>query len=482
MSERRAPLLIALFTIALHLAIAGRYGWFRDEMYFLACGRRLAWGYVDQPPLVPLLSRIAYALGGGHLALYRLPAAVAHGAAVFLSGRLAQRLGGGAVLSCACVALAPIFAVEGHLLTMNAFEPLLYLALALIVAALLRGGDGRLWLAAGAITGIGILNKHSFFFYAACLLAALLAAPQRRILANRAFAAGLALAVAITLPHAVWQVRAGFPMLQLLRAQPWKNAPWALGDFIVEQMMMVNPVAVPIAAVGFALLWRELRPLALASLLELLLFGALKGKAYYLAAAWLPLLAAGGPAVRARWRWPASAAVIVSAALILPLQLPILSPAALERYEAKLGVQPTRLENKAYGALPQHLADMFGWEELRDAVGLAARQLLPTDRAAVFTQNYGEAAALELFGSAGLRVISGHNNYSLWGAPAGLTALLIVGGRVEDHLRVFAECREAARERSSPWAMPYERELPIWLCRKPKIALGVIWPQVRHYD
>jgi hypothetical protein len=125
---------------------------------------------------------------------------------------------------------------------------------------------------------------------------------------------------------------------------------------------------------------------------------------------------------------------------------------------------------------------MFGWEELRDAVAQAAAQLEPGERAAVFTQNYGEAGALELFGSAGLPVISGHNSYHLWGEPGGLSALLIVGGRLEDHRRVFAGCREAAREKDAHWAMPYERELPIWLCRKPLQPLGAVWPRVKHYD
>jgi hypothetical protein len=208
----------------------------------------------------------------------------------------------------------------------------------------------------------------------------------------------------------------------------------------------------------------------------------LKGKAYYVAPAWVPLLAAGGAAVKERWRGVACVAVAASAAVLLPLWLPILPPERLERYQAALGFSPPRLENKQYGALPQHLADMFGWEELRAAVAEAARQILPGERAAVFTQNYGEAGALELFGSAGLPVISGHNNYYLWGAPPDLTALLIVGGRVEDHLRAFAECSEAARERDAPWAMPYERERPIWLCRNPRQPLTAIWPRVKHYE
>lgn len=488
----RAPLLLALLTAALHLAIAGRYGWFRDEMYFLACGRRLDWGYVDQPPLIPLLSRVAWTLSAGHLALYRLPAALAHAGTVFLAGRFAQGLGGGAVLSCLCVALAPLFAVEGHLLTMNALEPLLYLGVAMLVARILRaeknnyffssGGGEGLWLAVGALTGAGVLNKHSFLFFAACLLLAVLLSSQRRVLASRGFAAAVVLAAAIALPHAIWQVRHGFPMIELLSAQKWKNAPWSLGGFALWQVLQINPLAAVIAALGFTLLWRELRPLALASVLAVALFAALKGKAYYVAPAWLPLLAAGGAAVKQRWRAVAGAAVVVSAAALLPLQLPILSPERLARYQSALGVEPQRLENLRYGALPQHLADMFGWEELRDAVGRAAPQLGAGERAAVYAQNYGEAAALELFGSAGLPVISGHNNYFLWGAPADLDALLIVGGRVEDHRRSFAECREAAREKDAPWAMPYERALPIWLCRGLRRPLGVIWPQVKHYE
>ena len=183
-----------------------------------------------------------------------------------------------------------------------------------------------------------------------------------------------------------------------------------------------------------------------------------------------------------RLRVAAAVAVGATSAVLLPLVLPILSPAALERYQAALGISPTQLENKKYGALPQHLADMFGWTELRDAVAEAARQLQPGERAAVFAQNYGEAGALELFGSAGLPVISGHNNYYLWGAPKDVSTLLIVGGRLQNHQRVFSECLEAAREKDSPWAMPYERELPVWLCRKPKEPLDSIWPRVKHYE
>jgi len=274
----RAPLALALLTLALHLCILGRYGWFRDELYFLACGRHLAWGYVDQPPLIALVSRVAYALSFGSLVLYRLPAAVAHAGLVYLAGRFAGRLGGGAVLACVAVAFAPIYAVDGHLLTMNAFEPLLYLAVCALVLQLLRGGDARLWLGVGALTGLGILNKHSFALHAGCLLLALLLTPQRRALASRWFAAGVALSALMVLPHAVWQARAGFPMLELLAAQKWKNAPWTPREFLVQQLLQLNPLAALAGLFGLWLLWREARPLALAFLLQISLFAALKGK------------------------------------------------------------------------------------------------------------------------------------------------------------------------------------------------------------
>ena len=479
--SRRAPLLVALLTLALHLCIASRYGWFRDELYFLACGRRLAWGYVDQPPLIAFISRLAFALSGGHVALYRLPAALGHAGAVYLCGRFAQRLGGGAILACLCAALAPLYAVEGHLLTMNAFEPLLYLAAVAMLARILAGEE-RLWPAVGAVTGIALLNKHSFALYVGCLVLGLLFTPQRRALVSRGFASAVLIAAVIVLPHLLWQLRAGFPMLELLSAQKWKNAPWSLGEFVVQQVLELNPVAMAVAAAGLLLLWRELRAVALAFLFQLILFALLKGKSYYLAAAWMPLFAAGGAALSGRLRVAAAVAVGAASAVLLPLVLPILSPAALERYQAALGVSPTQLENKKYGALPQHLADMFGWTELRDAVAEAAGHLQPGERAAVFAQNYGEAAALELFGSAGLPVISGHNNYYLWGVPNDVATLLIVGGRLENHQRFFSECSEAAREKDSPWAMPYERELPVWLCRKPKAPLDSIWPRVKHYE
>src|SRR5262249_30180021 len=151
-------------------ATAGRYGWFRDELYFVACGRHLAWGYVDQPPLIALIARLSSL--GGSLVLFRLPAALAHAALGLLSGEAAERMGGARLapaLAALATAVAPLFLVAGYVMTMNAFEPLAWLGAALVVLAIVDGADPRWWLLGGSIIGVGLLDKHSVALFAASL-------------------------------------------------------------------------------------------------------------------------------------------------------------------------------------------------------------------------------------------------------------------------------------------------------------------------
>ncbi|MGZ6141981.1 MAG: ArnT family glycosyltransferase [Myxococcales bacterium] len=476
----RIAWLIALGALALHLLCGGNYGWFRDEMYFLACGRHLAWGYVDQPPLIPLISRLSYAISGDRVWLYRLPAMLAHAATVLLAGVFAWRQGGGrfaVALACVCVAVAPIDLGQGSLLTMNVFELLLYLSVVLLAL------EDR-WAFAGVLTGIGILNKHSFAFYAACLLAGVLTDPKRR---SRRILLAAGIAALIVLPHALWQVQNGFPMLELLAAQKWKNAPWTLRGYLGEQLLEMNPLALPVVLAGLWLAAKELRPVAIAFVLEELLFGALKGKPYYLAAAFLPLFALGGVAVerlQSRLKPAIPAAIALSGLLLAPLAMPLLPPETFVRWQQILHLAPLPLERQRLGPLPQHFADQFGWRELSAAVTEAAAKLTPEERAhaGVFGQNYGEAAALELFGSGGLPVFSGHNSYWVWGPPPGLDTVVIVGGHVEDHLKNLRECRVAATEKDAPFAMPYERQRTIFICDGLRAPIADIWPHDKHYE
>jgi len=487
---RRAALLVALGTLALHLACGGSYGWFRDEMYFIACGRRLAWGYVDQPPLIALVARLSLGLSGGSVLAFRMPAILAHAATVLLVGLFAARLGGGgfaAALAAVCAALAPTLLGEGHLLTMNVFEIFFWMALLYLALRLVEGGDGRLWLAAGALAGIGILNKHSFALLCATLVAALLATAQRRVLFSRYALAGAAVAAAIVVPHVAWQARNGFPMLELLAAQTWKNVRLPPLRFVAQAILEMHPITVPVWVAGLWLFWRtaRLRAFALSASAIVALFALLHGKPYYAAPAFPPLFAAGGAQLERVLGRPARALALAATAVLglatAPLVIPLLAPDELVRWQATLHVEPPRTEHHRFGALPQHFADQLGWPELARAVEQAAAQLRPGERAAVFTQNYGEAGALELLGRSLPPVVSGHNSYFTWGAPRA-DVFLVVGGREEDHRRSCSEVRTLARVSHVEHAMPYEQDLPIFSCRGLRLPADELWVRVKHYD
>ena len=489
-SARRAALLVALGTVALHLACGGSYGWFRDELYFIACGRRLAWGYVDQPPLVALVARASLWLSGGSVLAFRAPAILAHASTVLLVGLFAARLGAGrfaAALAGICAALAPTLLAEGHLLSMNVFEILLWMALLHVILRVIDGGDPRLLLAAGGLAGIGVLNKHSFALLCATLLAGLLATPQRSILRSRYALLGAALGAAIVLPHAVWQARNGFPMLEMLAAQQWKNVRLPPLRFVAQIALEMHPVTVPVWIAGLWLSWRtpRLRPFALSAVGIVALFALLRGKPYYASPVFPPLFAAGGVQLERVLghgaRAVALAAVAVLGLATAPLAIPLLAPDALVRWQALLRAEPPRTEHHRFGALSQHFADQLGWPELARAVEQAAAQLAPGERAAVFTQNYGEAGALELLGRGLPPVVSGHNSYFTWGPPRA-DVLLVVGGREEDHRRACSEVRTLARVSHVEHAMPYEQDLPIFSCRGLRVPAAELWVRVKHYE
>ena len=478
----------------MHVATSGRYGWFRDELYFIACGHHLAWGYVDQPPLIAVIARAASF--GRSLYLFRLPPALAHAGLVLLVALAARRMGGGAfaqALAALATAVAPVLLIFGYLTTMNAFEPLAWLGAALVVLAVCDGADPRWWIAGGAIIGVGLLDKHSVAFFALALVVGVAATPARRALWSRWFVAALALAALIVLPHVAWQVAHGWPMLELLRhGHEYKNAPVSPAQFLVAQLMLLHPLAAPVWLLGLWQLVRapRLRPLGIAALVVAALVLALHGKIYYLAPLYPLLFAAGGVAIEAlvARAWARAAALgllAVGGALTAPLALPILSVPSLLRYQAALRFEPPRTERLRYRPLSQVFADEHGWRELEAAVARVYRALPPDDarRAGLYAQNYGEAGALDFFGAPdGLPpATSGHNSYYTWGPPRG-DVLIAVGGRRQDYTRDFADVVEVARLPPNPWVMPYEDELPIFVARGRLRPMSEIWPGARHYE
>ena len=421
--------------LLVHVATSGRYGWFRDELYFVACGHHLAWGYVDQPPLVALVARACSSVGHS-LYLFRLPAALAHAGLVLLTALAARRMGGGAfaqALAALATAVAPILLLFGHLLTMNAFEPL-------VVAR--RGAGGArarrrrrralVDRSAARIIGVGLLDKHSVAFFAVALVVGLLATPARRRLASRWFAAAMALAALIVLPHVAWQVGHGWPMLELLRnGQDYKNEPVSPWQFFVAQLRA------PASAGGAGVDARAVAAVARAArcgrsasrrVVVAALVLALHGKIYYLASLYPLLFAAGGVALesllaRAWLRALALGALAAGGVATLPLALPMLPVPALL---ALSGGAALRAAAHRAARLSAAVAAVRRRARLARARGgggarlsrAAARRAAA--RAAIFARNYGEAGALDFFGARdGLPpATTGHNGYWMWGPPA----------------------------------------------------------------
>jgi hypothetical protein len=501
------PLLFALagFKLFLHLALAGRYGYFRDELYFLDCGRHLAFGYVDHAPLIGLVSRLALILGGSLPALRVFPA-VAGAALVALALLIAWRLGGGAfaqALAGLSVIAAPIYQAMHGFLSMNAFEPLFWMGTAYALIRIIQTGDGRRWIVIGALLGVGLENKHSTAFFAVAVAVALVLSPERRALFTRWPWIAAGLAAALFLPNLVWQAQHGFPTLEDLAnvRRTGKNVVLGPAEFIGQQVLMLHPVLLPVWPAGLAWLFRtergRYRMLGWTFVVFFALLFAMRGKNYYLAPIYPLLLAAGGvaiergldrtPATRGRW-WPKAVIVsliVLASSITAPMALPILSPERYVAYEQAIGFAPPKTEVGHRGPLPQHFGDRFGWPELVADVARVYDALPPADRAkaAIFANNYGEAGAINLFGPRyGLpAAISAHQNHFFWGPRGNTGEVLIVLQDDHESLDPICASVEDAGTHFHPWGMAEENN-PIYVCRGLHPPLTEMWPRLKKWN
>lgn len=496
--------LFALAALALHLGCIGQYGYFRDELYYLASTEHLAWGYVDHPPFsIAALWVIRHTLGDSLLAIRIVPVLI-HAAAVLLAGRIARDLGGRRLaqsLAALAAALAPMLLGITHFYSMNAWDLLAWtLAFALLLRAL-EGGATRHWLLLGLVLGLGLQNKISVLWLGFGIFAGLLLTPHRRALRTRGPWLAAALAAALFLPHVIWQVSQGWPTLEFIRnAQRLKMAESGFTAFIGEQVLSMNPAAALLWATGliYALLAPGGRRGRIFAIVFLAVFAVLastgRSRASYLAPAYIPLFALGGLALERLWtarrwlRWVPVAvgvAVLGTGLLLVPFALPILPVERFVAYQRAAGMEPGTEERLEVGELPQHYADMFGWQEMARAVAEAWRALPEEDRArcAVFAQNYGEAGAIDFFGRRlGLPpALCGHNSYWHWGTHGfDGSVVLAIGGDPEQMAREF-ESVEQVGVIPGRYAMPYERNLPIHLCRGLRVPLAEAWRGVRFY-
>jgi 4-amino-4-deoxy-L-arabinose transferase-like glycosyltransferase len=499
----RSVYMLAALSVFVHFLLNRQYGYFRDELYYAACGEHLAWGYVDHAPLVAFASWITRGLFGDSLFALRLLPALSAAPKVWLAGWMAREVGGAKFaqfFAALLVLLAPIYLTFDNFLSMNAFEPVLWMACAAIVLRILNLSNPRLWLLFGVVAGIGILNKHSMLFFGSGIVIGLLLTPARKQFARPEIWLGAAIALLIFLPNLLWEIHDGHPTVALLNTVIGSKyttvSPLA---FIGQQFLLVNPLAAPfwLAGLWFFLVDKAGRKYAVLGvaynvvLLEMIL---LHGKIYYLAPAYIMLLAAGAVwweqqifSRAAAWLKPAIVtALIVSGLIAAPLAMPILPIAAAVKYCAFWGVQDVKVENVPLNSLPQLFGDMFGWQEQAQALARAVHSLPAADqsRVTLLAYNYGEAGAIDYFGKHyGLpKAISGHNQYGYWGPGSVSGEVVVAIGFTQDRLqRAFADVKPV--ETISPaYALPEESGLTIYICRQPRESLSANWNSWMYFD
>jgi 4-amino-4-deoxy-L-arabinose transferase-like glycosyltransferase len=466
------------------LAVAGRYGYHRDELYFLRAGRELAFGYADQPPLSPALAATMDALFPGSLVGLRLPSALAAAGIVFLTGLLAREFGGGRaaqLLAAGCMAVSSTLLFVGHLLSTTTFDLLGWTALSWLLVRGLRDG-GPVWLAAGAVAGIALENKLSpAFLIGAVVVGVVVAGPRAALRSPWPWVGGV-LALAFWAPYLIWQAAHGWPQLDLATAiaggSSGTSQPRYL--FLPFQLVLISPVLVPVWVAGWWRLWRDpgmrtWRSFPVAYTVLAVLFLLMGGKPYYLAGLYPALLAAGAVPVMAwvlrgtgrKRRTALGAALAFSLLVDGVLGLPVVPV-------GRLGATPIPDVNYDAG-------ETVGWPRLVAAIR-TVRQSLPTGaRVVVLTQNYGEAGAVDRYAPDLGPAYSGHNSYWTWGPPPEDADTVIAVSLSRERLtRWFRHVETVARFDNGVDLDNEEQGAPRLVASARRVPWSAIWPELRR--
>ena len=496
--------LLALFKIFLFLLAGNSYGYFRDELYFLACSEHLAFGYPDHAPLSVFLAKISTTLFGDSLFSIRFLPALAGALRIVLTGLLVREFGGkhfATLLACLSVLVAPVYLATDNLLSMNAYESLFWTGCALSYVWAARRENPNYWLLFGALAGIGLMNKHSMVFFGLAFVIGLVLTQDRKVFLKREVWFGGLIAFLIFLPNLIWQYQNDWATLELLQnvQKTGKNVVLAPHEFFFQQVFILLPLTAPVWLAG---LWylladkagKRFRVLGIAYLVTLALMILLKAKNYYLAPIYPMLFAAGGIfwenlTERFRFgkfvRYAFPTLLIIGGLMVLPMTVPVLPVEQYIAYQNSLGLTPPKTEVGHEGVLPQYFGDRFGWEEMTAKVAEVYHSLLPEERekAAIFAGNYGEAGAIDLFGAQYNlpKAISSHQSYYLWG-PRNYdgSVVIILGDEKEDAEEICRSIEERTRV-GEPLAMR-EENFNILICRGLKEPFPELWKKIKHWN
>jgi 4-amino-4-deoxy-L-arabinose transferase-like glycosyltransferase len=447
---------IALAKLLFHCCFNDRYGYFRDEFDYMSCGDHLAWGYVDQPPLIPFLIHVCRMVLGDSLRSIRFIPAVASSLLVIQTAAIVRELGGrgfALLLGAVAIVIAPQYLSNGSLLGTNSLEPNLWMGCAWFAILAIKRNDPRNWLWFGVVAGLGMEEKYSIALFAVGIVVGLLLTDQRRVFLNKWIWLGGLAAFLIFLPNLLWNVHYHWPFVELMRNIKAEGRDVVLPplEYFVQQTLLIHPLTAPIWIAGLAAFFasarlKPWRALGWSYVVCYAVFFALHGKSYYLAPIYPVLLAAGAVTIetavsrpRLVWMKPAMIALLLCAgAYLAPVVVPILSP---DRFIAYMKVLPFKLpameHAHARAVLPQWYSDQFGWNEIVAETTVAYDRLDPSERGdcGIFAQDYGQAGAIDFLGRrSGLPpALSGHQTWFLWG-PRGYSGncMIVLDDRKEE--------------------------------------------------
>lgn len=461
--------------LAVLVAFASRYGPHRDELYFLAAGRRLAWGYPDQPSLTPLLAHLADLVAPGSLVALHVVPALAMAGVVVLSALTARELGGGTaaqVLTMVATGCGVVTAILGHMLSTTTIDTLFWVALVYAALWTLRRDRPRGWLVVGLLAGLALEDKHLVAFLLVGLVVGVALTPEVRHHLRSPWAwGGVAIALVLWLPNLVWQATNGWPQLEL--AADIRSEYGGLVErlsFLGLLLVQFSPVTAALWIYGLVRLFRvpslaRAKPLAWAFVFLVVVFFVTGGKAYYVVGAVPVLIAAGACGLVERWSTRgvvvAGAVIGLSGLLVWPAGLPVLSERAFG--------------DSFFADINEDQVEMIGWPQLVATVDDAVAASGATH---VVTGNYGEAGALEWYGL-DVPVYSGHNGYAAWGPPAGSDGPFVLVGY--DGAPAWAVgCEVVATVDNGFGVDNEEQDGVVQVCDGPNGTWSSVWPQVTH--
>jgi hypothetical protein len=491
-----------LFALFIYSSTVKPYGFFIDELYFIACSKRLAWGYIDQPPLsIALLALARWIFGNSMMAIRLLPA-LSVSATVYVSGLITSQLGGSLksiLLTALAVAVMPVLLLFGSFYSMNAYEPLIFSLIGLFVIRMIKGNNPVYWLHIGILMSIGLEMKHTIVLYGIALLIGFLMTEKRKLLWNRWFISGGVACFLLILPNLIWQVVNHFPTLELYHNSfVYKNIGRSPLQVISEQIIFMNPATFPLWITGLiAPFFGKLKDFRLmffsyAFLLGVLIVGQ-SSRPDRIAAIY-PFLVAMGTVAIERYlksgkqqivQLSLASIMIAGGILLAPLFCPLLPPAQLKPYISKLGIHFDIEAGKKGEPIPQWLADRIGWRELAAEVGQVYHSLPPEEQqnTVIVSSNYGEAGALEYYGHEyDLPVVYGtHNSFHSWGPPSD-TVRTFIGVYIdaEEVKSMFESVEEVSVYHCLDCTKP-QQQIPIYILRGPKFSMKKEWPGFKIY-